>query len=227
MLQVDMSASVRRTFGKGAARSLRRRGLTPAVLYGPKTDALALELETLPFTKALLNIHRQNAVINLAVVDGDKNIQKHVMIKELQTNPIQDSLVHADLYEISLDAPLELHVPLKVTGKAKGIDMGGELHVLMPTVLVRGLVMDVPDFLEIDVTPLEIGDKITCNSLNIPSNITLLDDESAVCLSVQEISVSAAMMEEEPEVEAEAEEETSEGAEGAKAEESTEAPAAE
>lgn len=184
MLQVDMTARVRKTFGKGAARTLRRSGWTPANLYGSNIEPMALELETKSFMKTLLSIHRQNAVISLDVDDSGKTSKRHVMTKEIQTDPVEDSLIHADFYEISLDTPMTLSVPIKFTGKAKGVELGGELHLNITSLELKGKVLDVPDFVELDISPLEIGDSRKCQDIKLPENVTMQTKEDAVCVSV-------------------------------------------
>ena len=184
MLQVDVTARVRKTFGKGAARTLRRNGWIPGNLYGPKLDPMALELETKPLMKTLLSIHRQNAVINLGIDEGGKTSKRHVMTKEIQTDPVQDSLVHADFYEISLDVPMTLPIPIKYSGKAKGVDLGGELHFAMNTIALKGKVLDLPDLVELDISSLGLGDRLTCKDIKLPKNVSLQEKEDAVCVSV-------------------------------------------
>ncbi|OIP44451.1 MAG: 50S ribosomal protein L25 [Deltaproteobacteria bacterium CG_4_10_14_3_um_filter_60_8] len=185
MIQVDLTATMRDRFGKGAARTMRRQGRTPAVLYGPKAGVVALDLETKGFSTTLIKLQRRNAVINLTVLDKDgKGGVRHAMIKELQTDPVQDTLVHADFLEIPMDVPMILRVPVKLVGKAKGADLGGEVMVNLATVKMKGLVLDIPDYLEVDVSPLEVGDSITCKNLDIPKNVTLLEDGDKVFVHV-------------------------------------------
>lgn len=197
MLQYDITASVRNTFGKGAARTLRRAGQTPAVLYGSKLEPVALELETKPLTKTLLEIQRRNAVIKLSVKGGKKKEDRHVMIKELQTDPITDSLIHADFFEISLDSPMTLSVPVNYVGKAKGVDLGGFLEEVVRELPLTGLVMDFPDSIDVDVTKLDIGDKITCKDLSIPEKMTSMMSEDTVCVTVTAAGGGKGMAEEE------------------------------
>jgi large subunit ribosomal protein L25 len=184
MLQVDLTARVRKTFGKGNARALRRAGMTPAVLYGPKIDSMALELTTKPFTKALFGIHRRNAVISLEIENGDLPAKRHVMIREVQIDPVQGTLVHADFFEISLDTFVKLFVDVKFTGKPKGFESGGELQVAKGKVCLEALPLDFPDCVEVDITHLDIGDSVTCKSLIIPDKVTLLEKENATCATV-------------------------------------------
>ena len=184
MLQVDLSARVRKAFGKGNARVLRRAGQTPAVLYGPKVDSMPLELSTKPFTKAVLGMQRRNAVISLEIENGDSPTKRHVMLREVQTDPVQGTLVHADFIEISLDTPVKLLVEIKCTGKPKGFEFGGELQVLKSKVSLEALPLDFPDYVEVDITHLEVGDSIICKELNLSDKVTLLEKEDATCVAM-------------------------------------------
>ena len=184
MLQVDMSAQVRNSFGKGAARTIRRDGRTPAVMYGPKTEPIALELNTKDFTKGLLNINRRNAVVNLSINDGSSTSTRHVMVKEIQADPIDDSLVHADFVEISLDNVMTLSVPLQFVGKAKGVDLGGDMSIFAHSVMLRGKPLDIPDVVVVDVAPLGLGERFTSKDLAIPAGVTLESNPAQLCVSI-------------------------------------------
>ncbi|MDD3813893.1 MAG: 50S ribosomal protein L25 [Desulfocapsaceae bacterium] len=187
MLQQEMSASVRKDFGKGAMRRLRMAGSTPAVIYGTGRDPVALQLETLPLVKKLLKIRRRNAVITLNI-DGDSS--RHVLIKELQTDPVRDTLIHADFYEIPLDKPRQFTVDLVVTGNAKGVDVGGILEVVSRKVVVEGNPLDIPDTLEVDVTDLAIGDEFLVSKLELPANLKMITTGDAVCVTIMAPSVA-------------------------------------
>lgn len=183
MLQVEVTAQLRTKFGKGAARTLRRAGQTPAVVYG-KQDSLALELNSHDFTKALLSIHRKNAVINLTITDGKKQSVKHVVTKEIQTDPLLNSVVHADFYEISLDAPMVFVVPIRYTGKAKGVDMGGDMSIAKEKLTLKGKALEIPDAVEVNVSALGIGEKMSFADIQLPAGVTMLDASETVCVSV-------------------------------------------
>ena len=182
MLQQEMSASVRKDFGKGAMRRLRTAGITPAVLYGTGRETLSLQLETLPLVKQLLKIQRRNAVITLNI-EGDSS--RHVLIKELQTDPVRDTLIHADFFEIPLDKPRKFTVSLVVTGVAKGVDVGGILEVVSNKVIVEGNPLDIPDTIEVDVTELAIGDNFIVSNLALPDTLKMLTSGDAVCVTIQ------------------------------------------
>ncbi|MCB2184034.1 MAG: 50S ribosomal protein L25 [Desulfobulbaceae bacterium] len=197
MLQVDVTAKVRTNFGKGAARTLRRSGQTPAIMYGPKSDPMPLILDTKIFTKTLLNLQRRNAVVNLDITTDSGEEKRHVLIKEVQVDPIYDTLKHADFYEISLDAPSSFIVPVTYKGKAAGVDLGGDMIVSANTVTLKGNPLDIPDSIDIDVSPLNINDKISCKDLSIPDSVTLLDDAEKVCVSVVSPHAEPAVADEE------------------------------
>jgi len=184
MLQYDLSAQKRDTFGKGASKSYRRDGKTPAIMYGAKTEPLAINIDTKEFMKALLNLQRRNAVFNIDIESDNATSRRHVMVKEVQTDPIKDTLVHADFCEVSLDQPITLQVPVKYIGTPKGVELGGELSVNLATVTLRGLILDIPDYFELDVSHLLMGKKVTCADLQVAGNIELLNDKDEVCASI-------------------------------------------
>ncbi|MEN8256471.1 MAG: 50S ribosomal protein L25 [Thermodesulfobacteriota bacterium] len=181
MIQIDVTAQLRDKFGKGAARTIRRDGRTPAILYGPKTDPMALTLDTHSFTKSLLGLQRRNAVISLDI-EGDG--QKNVMVKDIQVDPVNNALKHADFYELDMDNVYTYSVPVVYTGKAKGLDTGGDMQTYVNSVDLKGKPLNIPDSIEVDVTPLQVDDKITLAELAIPEGVTLLGKAEAVCVAV-------------------------------------------
>lgn len=186
MLQLEIAASIRTTVGKGAARTMRMNGQTPAVVYGKKSEPVALQLDTRSLSKALLGVHRQNYIINLNIDDGKGQGTRSVITKEIQSDPVHDTIVHADFYEISLDDPMSFSVPVKITGKAKGVGLGGELHLGITKVTLRGKALDIPDFVEIDVTELGVGDSMLCKQIAIPEGVTLVGNGDGVLATVSE-----------------------------------------
>lgn len=189
MLQFDITANARQAAGKGGSRTLRRAGQTPAILYGPKIKPLPLVLNTKELSRMILGMKRQNAIINLDITEDGNKITRQVMIKEIQADPVSDLLLHADFWEISLDEPMVFKVPLSITGKAKGVDLGGELHINRHYIALKGKAFDIPDQIKIDVTPLAIGESLTSKDLDIPENVIICGNIDEVCVSVVEPTV--------------------------------------
>ncbi len=181
MLQVEMTASIRKQTGKGAMRQLRMNGLTPAVVYGAGSEGLALQLETQPFFQQLLNIYRKNAVIALTLDDGTT---KHVIVKDVQTDPVKDTLIHADFLEIDVKSERCFDVPIKYSGTAKGCDLGGVLNIIKHTITVEATPFNIPDEFVVDITEMEIGDKLSVEVVDVPGNVKLIDELTSVCVGV-------------------------------------------
>jgi len=217
MIQQDMTAALRQEFGKGAAHRLRRSGYAPAILYGKKSEPIALAMESKTLTRDLLRLHGHNVVVSLDI-EGEKGKNKHhVLIKDIQTDPVTDSVLHVDFLEIDMDREIVLDVAVVYTGTAKGVEMGGILNIMAHTVKIKGMPLAIPDEITIDVTPLEMtGHGITCGDLAIPENVTLEEELDKICVSI--VAPKAAEEEEVEEEEAAAAEEGA--AETAEAEES-------
>ncbi len=181
MLQVEMSAAKRQESGKGAMRRLRMSGQTPAVVYGSDIENVSIQLETQPFFQKLLQIYRTNAIITLKIDDGTV---KNVILKEVQTDPVKDTLVHADFLEIDLSKDREFSVPVKIKGTAVGVDLGGVLNVVNERIVLEGKPIDIPDNLEVEISSLDIGDSVAVGSLTIPEGLTLITDKKAICVMV-------------------------------------------
>ena len=180
-----MDAAVRQEFGKGATHRLRQSGYAPAILYGKKSEPIALAMEEKTLTRNLLRLHGHNVVVSLDI-EGEKGKKKHhVLIKDIQTDPITDSVLHVDFLEIDLDKEIVLDVPMVYTGTAKGVDMGGILNIMAHTIKIKGMPLAIPDEISVDVTPLELtGHGITCSDLTIPGNVTLEEEPDKVCVTV-------------------------------------------
>jgi len=182
MIQLDVVSQPRDTKGKGAARTLRRAGRTPAVMYGPKTDPVPLSIDTHSFTQSVLQLQRRNAVVNLSVEGGDTYV---VFIQELQVDPVHDTLKHADFYIVDQEKEYEFTVPLQYNGKAKGVDLGGELQVSQTKVKIKSKPMMVPDTIEVNIDDLDKGESISCEQLNVEDGVSVLNPSSMVLVSVQ------------------------------------------
>lgn len=220
MIQQDMTAAVRQDFGKGATHRLRQSGYAPAILYGKKAEPIALAMETKTLTRDLMRLLGHNVVVSLDI-EGEKGKKKHhVLIKDIQTDPITDSVLHVDFLEIDMDKEIVLDVAVVYTGTAKGVELGGILNIMAHTVKIKGMPLAIPDEIAVDVTSLELTSSgITCGDLTIPDNVTLEEELDKVCVSV------VAPKAEEEEVEEVEEEEAEEAEEGAEETAKTEEPA--
>ncbi|WP_448873746.1 50S ribosomal protein L25 [Desulfobulbus propionicus] len=184
MLQVNIDSAVRTVFGKGPMRQLRMKDMTPANVYSGGTEPVPLQFETANLFKSLLFIHGRNAVITLKV-DGDSKGERHVLVQEIQKDPITGSILHIDFLEVDLNKPLNFTVPVEYVGTAKGVDLGGELQVFKEAVSLRGCPLDIPDLIQADITSLEQGGPgLTYADLPVPTNVEMLEKPESVCVAV-------------------------------------------
>ena len=138
-----------------------------------------------------------------------------MLIKDVQKDPVSDTLIHVDFFEIPLDQEITLEVQMRYSGVAKGVDMGGILNITAHTVKLRGLPLDIPDEIEIDVSSLELGGQgVFCKDLSIPENVTLEENPERSCVSVVAPKAVVEEVEEEEELEGEVEGEAAPAAEG-------------
>jgi len=184
----DLKVLVRNQSGKGPARRLRMEGFIPAVFYGPKAESTQLAVNAKALMK-LLKDKEENVFIKLII--GDENItEKLSMIKEIQTDPLTKRLMHADFYEIRMDQKITFDIPIHFIGEPVGLDNGGELHHLKRDVKVSCLPGKLPDFIEVDVSGLDIGDAVRVQDIKIAEDITILDPEDAAIATVSTTRVA-------------------------------------
>lgn len=179
----DLAAQIRKEQKKGPARRFRQKGLIPAVFYGRSVENILLTVNN----DDLLQLHKDkkdHAFIKLIIDDGGKQIEKLSQIKELQFQPLTGKLYHADFYEVDLNTKLTFEVGLKFTGKAVGVDKGGELQHFKRNIKISCLPEKLPDYVEIDVTSLDIGDSIKVKEMKLADGITALDPADAAVVAV-------------------------------------------
>jgi len=200
MEQITLAARIRTEKGKGAARKIRRDKQIPAIFYGPNREPVMLAVEE----SALRDIQRhttgENAILGLQIESDQGSETRSVMIKELQTDPVLDTVFHADFYEISMDKELTIDIPIQLINTPIGVTNGGILQQVKREVSVTGLPGNLVEALEGDVSELDIGDSLHLNDLAIPEGITLNEDET---MTIAVVAAPTVIVEEEEEVEEE------------------------
>lgn len=187
----ELKAVVREETGKGPARRLRDKGFTPAVFYGAGAETLAMSVNTADL-RSLMKAKEDNVFIKLVFDDKGKKMEKLSIIKELQSQPVTRKFLHADFYEVSMDHEVTLDVPLHFKGTAVGISNGGELLHQKRDLKVSCLPAELPEFIEVDVSGLDIGDSIKVHEVQVAKGITVVDAADAVIVSVVTTRAAAA-----------------------------------
>ncbi|RJP84515.1 MAG: 50S ribosomal protein L25/general stress protein Ctc [Desulfobacteraceae bacterium] len=178
-----LQAQMRNSTGKGTARALRRDGRIPAVLYGSGIDSVMLSLDTHTVQLLLRKINFAQTLLNLTV-ESDPPIDKTVMIKEIQIEPLSQNLRHIDFYEVNMKRKLTVTVPVVITGVSKGVEEGGVLQIIRRELDVNCLPDAIPESIVVDVTDLEIGDSIHVNELRLDGEAEIPHDVNFTIVTI-------------------------------------------
>ncbi|HEV8551145.1 MAG TPA: 50S ribosomal protein L25 [Polyangiaceae bacterium] len=179
-----ISASARDGKGKGEAARLRRSGRIPAIAYGKKLAAQSLAVAPEELRSVLTSERGRNTVIELDV-DGKNKLT--VLLRDYQHHPVSRALLHADFVQIALDEPVDVQIPLEVTGKPVGVVKGGVLRQVFRRIPVRCLPQKIPVKIVHDVTELDLDGHVQAKSLALPEGVEVrLPAEQTVIAIVTE-----------------------------------------
>jgi large subunit ribosomal protein L25 len=180
MAEVSLRAARRHRSGKGVARKTRAAGKVPAVVYGQGMESMAIEVDRRELVTALHTDAGMNVLLNLEIED-DRVL---ALTRELQTDPVRGSLLHADFIKVDRTHAVEVEVPIHIVGEAPGAKEGGVLEHPLFTVHVRCLPTEVPEGIDADVSSLGIGDSLRVSDLSAAARFEILNDPDTVVASV-------------------------------------------
>ncbi|MBN1850175.1 MAG: 50S ribosomal protein L25 [Deltaproteobacteria bacterium] len=178
MTQYTLSAHIREHKGKQSVKNMRRKNQIPAIFYGPKANPKMLSIEYSEFNKLMRQTAGENIIIGLQIASNGENDSKTVMLKELQVDPITDTYLHADFYEISMDKELTIDIPIHLVNTPKGVSDGGILQHTRREITISCLPDKLVDFIEVDVSDLGIGDSIQLGNIPLPEGLKATQDPS-------------------------------------------------
>ena len=213
--QVNLNAENREVEGKSSSRQLRRAGSIPAVIYGGKEEPLRISILEKDIAKASEVPGFATQILSISISGKEQN----VIVKEIQRHPATQRVLHADLMRVDPDTKISISVPVRFINEDKcvGVKMhGGVVSHLINDIDITCLASNLPEYLEVDVEALDIGDSIFLSALILPEGVeipslALGEDRDQAVVSVAEAKV----LEIEPEVvEPEEGEEGEEGQEG-------------
>tara|TARA_R110002110_G_scaffold226741_1_gene441063 strand:+ start:43 stop:717 length:675 start_codon:yes stop_codon:yes gene_type:complete len=185
----ELSAQLRTDLGKGASRRLRRLAdLVPAVLYGANAEPVSLSIPHKDLHKSCENEAFFAHIISLDV-DGKK---ENAIVKALQRHPAKDRIMHADFQRVRMDVEISVEVPFHFANEDKcpGVKQeGGTVSHVMSTVQISCLPGDLPEYIEVDVAEMNIGDAIHLSEIKLPNGVQipeleLGEDHDQVVVSV-------------------------------------------
>lgn len=161
---ISLNALVRETGSKGRARSVRREGRIPGIVYGSGIEGVSVSVDPKELEVALRTEYGFNKVIALEV-DGTVH---RCMVREYQFDSVRRVMTHADFLVIRDDQEVVVEVPVATTGKSEGVAMGGRLETVSRTVRVRCEVQNIPAVVEHDVTKLQISEAVYIDEIEPP-----------------------------------------------------------
>jgi len=207
MKSITIKGSERESVGKKATKALRNAGKVPCVVYGGEKP-LHFSADELAFKKL---VYTPNA--HTVKVDLDKGEKVKAVMQDIQFHPVTDKILHIDFYQLFDDKELTMDIPVRLQGNSPGVRNGGRLLFRNRKLTIKALPDNLPDFFDVDISNLKIGDNILVESL-LNDDFSILQPDSTV---VVQVKTARAVIEIEEE-----DEEGLEGVEGAEGAEATE-----
>lgn len=194
MATATLTATPRTETGKGVARSLRRDGQIPGVIYGHAREAQPVVVPTRELERLLGTISAGSTVVELDI-DGKTS---RTLIREIQRHPFKKQILHIDFQELVAGETVVVHVPLVFVGTPEGVRLGGGiLDQVMHDLEIEVDPANMPNHIDVDITSLGIGHSLHVSDIPLPPGVTVLSDEDAtVCvLSAPKVTEEPAAVE--------------------------------
>jgi large subunit ribosomal protein L25 len=192
MKSITIKGSKRESVGKVATKALRNADKVPCVLYGGD-NPLHFSANELDFSKLVYTPNAHTVVLD---INGDQKI--NAILQDIQFHPVSDKILHVDFYELSEDKEVNMEIPVVIEGSAPGVLLeGGMLEISKRKLKVRALPKNLPDFINVDISSLKLGNKILTADLESEDFSILHPDNTVVC----KVRTSRASMSLEEEVE--------------------------
>lgn len=191
--QVKLTAERRTLTGRSAVRKLKARGIVPAVVYGAKDKAEALQVSRRDITAVLSHASGENVLVELEVTGGGAS-NRLALVQEVQHEPVSGEILHVDFHAVAQDEVIHAEIPLEPTGTPNGVkNQGGLLEQSVRALAVECLPRDLPDVVTVDVSALNVGDALHVRDIQLPAGVT-----TKLSVELTVFSVLAPTVEEEP-----------------------------
>ena len=191
--QVNLNATNREVEGKSSSRQLRRSGSVPAVIYGGEKDPIRISILEKDISKAAQIPGFATQILNINISGEEQN----VIVKEIQRHPATQRVLHADLQRVNPDTKISISVPVRFLNEdsCMGVKMhGGAISRLINNIDITCLASNLPEYLEVDVAELDVGDSIFLSALDLPESVeipslALGEDRDQAVVSITEAKV--------------------------------------
>ena len=183
MKQVTLSAIKREKTGKEISKKLRKQGLIPAIVYGPRFQPLPIAVKFNELESILIKHKGETLLFNLELSDGEPS-KIQAILKDYQIHPITDKIIHIDFLAIHEEETITLDIPLEFLGKPVGISKGGVLEILLHELTIECLPSNIPDKIYIDISNLDVGDVLHVKDVKVPEGIKVINDPEETVLTI-------------------------------------------
>ena len=192
MKSITINGSQRESVGKKSTKALRNAGQVPCVIYGGD-NPLHFSAPELAFSKLVYTPDAHTVVI---ILDNGESI--NAIMQDIQFHPVTDRILHVDFYQIFEDKAIVMDIPVHTVGASKGVMNGGNLRRPYRKLRVKAIPSKLPDFIEVDITPLKIGSKLYITELH-NEDYTFLHPDNTVVMQVRRSRLAVVDEEEEGE----------------------------
>jgi large subunit ribosomal protein L25 len=184
MKSITIKGSERESVGKVSTKALRNAGMVPCVVYGGG-QPVHFSADERAFKNLVYTPNVHTVVIEL---EGGKTM--NAIMQDIQVHPVSDKILHMDFFQLHDDKEITMEVPVNVVGKSPGVMAGGVLRLNQRKLKVKALPANLPDFIEVDITPLQMGNKLYVTKI-VTNNFKLVHaDNTVVC----QVRISRAAM---------------------------------
>ncbi|WP_338876215.1 50S ribosomal protein L25/general stress protein Ctc [Spirosoma sp. SC4-14] len=177
MKKIEIVGYKRANLGRAESQAIRAEGNVPCVLYGGN-EQIHFYAPVILFRQLIYTPNVYEVSLN---IEGDVY---RALLQEAQFHPVSDSLLHADFLQIIDNKPVKLAVPVRLVGTAPGVQKGGKLVTRVRKLRVKGMVENIPDFIDVDVTGLDLGKSVRVGQIQV-QNIELLEQISNPVASIE------------------------------------------
>ncbi|RCL42099.1 MAG: 50S ribosomal protein L25/general stress protein Ctc [Gammaproteobacteria bacterium] len=187
--EFNLIAEMRDDQGKGASRRLRRQGMVPAVIYGAGRDPRNLMFDHNKVLRQLEDPSFYSSILNVKV--GEKS--RAAIVKDIQRHPSKKQIIHIDLQRIVEDEQIKMQIPIHYLGEEDAVGVkigGGTVTKIMTELEISCLPKDLPEFLEVDISELELDQMLNVSDISLPEGVEISDiikEQDQAIVSIQEI----------------------------------------
>ena len=181
--QATLCVDVRTETGTGQCRRLRNKASVPGIFYNAQGANVLFSAERTPLQK-LFNRVGLSQVFQLEIKQDNENQQHPAIIRDIQFHPVKGSVTHVDFFGVDLTKKINVYIPVEVTGKSKGVVLGGLLEIFRDELEVSGLPMSIPEKIVIDITALEINHNVHVQDLKLPDNVEFVFEDNFAVVGI-------------------------------------------